>query len=308
MRAITPLLLILICCACAGQEPIRVEVDLVNVAFSVRDSSGTLVNSLTQDDLEVFEDAIPQKIAFFARSADVPLTLGLIVDFSGSQENFIKQHHRDLEAFLKDVLGPNDRVFLVCFGNYLRLVSDLTPSGTALVEVMKEYEKGDRGFPQIGPREERELGTAFYDAIYYSITEKLASIQHGRRALILFSDGEDNSSAQDMMDAIEIAQSQDVRLYGIRYTESKKGHLNARNKYGIRVMDRIGLETGGTAFDARQAELRTHFRQIGEELHSSFELAYHTTNPERDGTFRKIVIRSKRPGLTVRAKTGYYAR
>ena len=80
--------------------------NLVSVAFSVRNSQGALIENLTKDDFELFEDAVPQKIAFFARSADLPLTLGLIVDASGSQDHFSKQHQHDLEVFLKEVLGP----------------------------------------------------------------------------------------------------------------------------------------------------------------------------------------------------------
>ena len=101
----------------------------MNVAFSARDSRGALVENLTKDGVEVFEDAVPQKISFFAHSVDVPLTLGLIVDFSGSQDEFSKQHERDLQVFLKDVLGSKDRVFLVCFGNHIRVVSDSSESG-----------------------------------------------------------------------------------------------------------------------------------------------------------------------------------
>src|SRR5215467_4214487 len=86
------------------QESIRVNVKLVNVAFSVRDERGALVDNLRRDDLEILEDAVPQKISFFARSLDVPLTLGLIVDASGSQDHFGKQHQRDLEVFLSEVL------------------------------------------------------------------------------------------------------------------------------------------------------------------------------------------------------------
>src|SRR4249920_851522 len=126
-------LLLLVCLAalaapqlCTPQNPapIRVEVSLVNVGFSVRDDKGNLVTNLTQDDLEVTEDGVPQKISFFARSTDVPLTLGLIMDVSGSQQSFVKPHHNDLQAFLKTVLQPQDRAFLVCFGNNLRLMSD----------------------------------------------------------------------------------------------------------------------------------------------------------------------------------------
>ena len=188
-----------------SQEPIRVKVNLVSVAFVARDARGALVDNLTQDDVEVVEDAIPQKIAFFSRSADVPLTLGLVVDASGSQDHFSKQHKNDLEVFFKDVLGPRDRVFLLGFGNHIRLVCDFSQSGAELLEDWKKYQKDTGKFPELGPKESRDLGTAFYDSIYYSVTEKLAR-ENGRRAILLFSDGEDNSSSHDMMTTIETAQ------------------------------------------------------------------------------------------------------
>jgi Ca-activated chloride channel homolog len=290
-----------------GQEPIHVAVNLVTVAFSVRDARGALVDNLTKEDVEIFEDSAPQKIAFFARSVDVPLTLGLIVDASGSQEHFSKKHERDLEVFLKTVLGPKDRAFLLCFGNHLRLVNDFTQSGAEMLEHLREYEKKSDRFPEIGPKEERDLGTAFYDSIYYSVKEKLAR-EEGRRALLVFSDGEDNSSSHDMMTTIETAQTENVQVYAIRYTEKEHGRLTARNKYGTSVMDRIAKETGGAHTDAQHTDPHTYFQEIAEELRTSYELAYYPTNSGKDETFRKIVIRPKQGGLKVRTKTGYFPR
>ena len=292
----------------AAQTPFRVDVKLVDVSVSVRDSEGRLVTGLGQDDFDVFEDGAPQKIAFFARSQDVPLNLGLIVDFSGSQDPFLKAHHKDLETFLGSVLGPADRAYLLCFGNYLRVVSEFTSSPNELLAGLQAYEKGRRSFPELGPAEAREAGTAFYDAIYYSSAEMLAKVEHGRRALIVFSDGEDNSSAHNMMEALETAQSNDVVLYGVRYTEVKNVRLNSRNKYGTSVMSRMAQDTGGADFDARKTDMASEFKSIGEQLRSSYELAYHSANPANDGLFRKISVTVKRPGVTVRAKTGYYAR
>jgi len=300
-------LLPVICGNSPAQEAVRVNVNLVNVAFSVRDSHGALVDDLTKDQIEILEDAVPQKISFFARSSDVPLTLGLIVDVSGSQDHFTKQHEHDLEVFLKEVLGPRDRAFIVCFGNHLRLVSDFSSSSSELVDRLNAFRKGSRNFPEIGPKESRELGTAFYDSIYYSISEKLDT-ETGRKALLIFSDGEDNSSSHDMMTAIETAQAANVTLFSIRYTEREHGKLTARNKYGIRVMERIAKETGGDQFNAEETDPHTYFRQIGEELRHSYELAYYPANPLRDDTFRKIVIRPKETRLTVRCKTGYFSR
>jgi Ca-activated chloride channel family protein len=291
-----------------AQLPFRVSVNLVSVAFSVHDERGGLVTDLSKEDFDVFEDAVPQEIAFFARSADVPLELALVVDFSGSQEHSLKQHHKDLQLFLKEVLGPRDRAFLVCFGNFIRLVSDSSSDAEVLIEGMHRFEAGARNFPELGPSERRELGTAFYDAIFYPVAEKLAKTEGGRRALLMFSDGEDNSSSHNMMETIEASQAADVLIYAIRYTERVRGGPTARNRYGTSVMDRVARETGGTHYDAAKTDLRTTFRQIGEELRLSYELAYHSSNSAKDGNFRKIAIRPKRAGLTVRAKTGYVAR
>ena len=316
---ISSLLAILGCGLAFSQEPIHVAVNLVNVAFSARDARGALVDNLAKEDVEVLEDAVPQKISFFARSTDVPLTLGLIVDASGSQDHFTKQHEKDLEVFLKEVLGPKDRAFLVSFGNHIRreLISDFSGSGTEITERMQEYKDGNKGkhkgkgknaeFPELGPVESRDLGTAFYDSIYYSVTEKLAR-ENGRRALLMFSDGEDNSSSHDMMRTIEAAQGENVVVYTIRYTEMEHGQLTARNKYGTSVMDRIAKETGGAHIDAQTTDPHTYFRQIAEELRTSYELGYYPTNSEKDETFRKIVIRTKQAGVKVRAKTGYFSR
>lgn len=302
----------LVALLCAAQEPphITVNVHLVNVTFSVRNAAGLSPADLTRNDFEVFEDGVAQNISFFSRSADLPLTLGLIVDASGSQEHFVKAHHHDLQAFLKDVLQPRDRAFLVGFGNHIRLVSDFTGSSSELLDELKRYDHDSGKFDELGPLDEdREGGTAFYDAIYYAASEKLADGGNGRKAMIIFSDGEDNSSAHHMLDAIEQAQFENIPLFCIRYTEyGKHGRVKARNKYGTSVMARIAKESGGEDFDAAKKDLKDSFREIGEELRSSYELAYNSTNTERDGYFRRIVIRSKNPGFTVRAKTGYFAR
>jgi VWFA-related protein len=301
---------ILIVMPCLAQTPtFHSDVNLVNVTFSARDASGKLVGDLTQDEIEVLEDGVPQKARFFARTSDLPLTVGLIADVSDSQANFFKQHHEHVEKFLKDVMGPQDQAFLVCFGDHIRLVSDLTTSVTQVMDSYSnfEHEKKSR-LPELGPREDRSEGTAFFDSVLYSVQEKLATTNHGRRALIVFSDGEDNSSAYDLVDAIETAQGGDVLVYCIRYTGGKRGHLTSRNKYGIRVMKRLAQDTGAADFDATEdPDLDPIFRQIGAELRSLYEVAYHASNPARDGTFRKIAVRSDRPGVICRAKAGYFS-
>jgi Ca-activated chloride channel family protein len=293
-----------------GQPAYRADVHLVNISFSVRDRQGKLLTNLTQDDFEVLEDGVPQKIAFFARSVDVPLTLGLVVDISGSQGSFLKPHEKDLRTFLRAALAPRDRAFLMCFGNHLRLVADYSTPGRDLAEALAGFDrlKDVSAYPELGPKEIRTEGTAFYDAIYYSTVQMLANTEGGRKALIVFSDGEDNSSAHHMLDAIEAAQTNNVLLFCVRYTEVKNQRLNSRNKYGMSVMARIAKETGGADFDAREKGLAENFKEIGEQLRSAYELAYHSSNTASDDTFHKISIRPKDASLIVRAKTGYYAR
>jgi Ca-activated chloride channel homolog len=304
-----PLFVCLLAAAALGQTTFRSDVRLINVSAAVRDAGGKLVDNLTQGDFEIVEDGVPQKIAFFARSSDVALNLGLVVDISGSQAHFVRAHQHDLKAFLDKALSKRDRAFLLCFASHPRLVTEYTSSGKQLVDALEGYmgTGGKLNYPLLGPPELRS-GSAFYDAIYHASNQMFQNVERGRKALIVFSDGEDNTSAHNMLETIELAQTNDVLLFCIRYTETRGGRWTARNKYGRGVMERMALETGGADYDATEKDLAAHFHEIGEHLRSSYELAYHSSNPPDDRTFHKIAVRVKRPGLTVRAKTGYFAK
>ena len=301
-------LFLLICPASAQETVFHSEVHLVNMTFSVRGPDGKTAAGLGVDDFDLFEDGVPQKIKFFAREDQLPLSVGLIVDVSDSQDKFLKRHQHDIEVFLRGILRPSDQAFAVCFGNHLRLVSDTTSSIAQIMSSLQRFDKGDTDFPEIGPKEERELGTALYDAIYYGVEEKLRSDNNRRRALILFTDGEENSSEHDLIDAISAAQDSDVLIFAIRYTQVRHGAMNARNKYGMRVLGHLASQTGGSEFDGLHTDLPVAFQQISDELRSLYSIAYLSTNKTQDGTFRKVVIQAKQRSLTVRAKAGYYAR
>jgi Ca-activated chloride channel family protein len=186
-------------------------------------------------------------------------------------------------------------------------VSDFTSSPDTILDGLARFEHGSHGMPEIGPIIERDLGTALYDAIFNPIQAKMASKEQLRRALIIFSDGEENSSEHDLLDAIRAAQNADTVLFGIRYTQMEHNRLTARNKYGTRAMDHLTQETGGATFDGLTTDLPSAFQQIDAQLRSMYELGFASTNPARDGTYRKLTIRLKQPGLTVRAKSGYFA-
>jgi Ca-activated chloride channel family protein len=296
-----------------AQEPtFKNEVHLIDLTFSVRRANGTLVGGLTRDDFQITEDGVPQKIAFFSRENDLPLTLGLIVDVSDSQTRFIKRHHKDIGKFLNTVLGPNDEAFTICFGNHLRLTNDATSSIPEIMDGLQRFDKGDRNFPELAPEDKRDAqsggGTALYDAIYYSVQQKLAGTSGRRRALILFTDGEENSSAHDLLDAIGAAQDADTLIYAIRYTEGTERRLTPHSRQGIAALHHLSSETGAADFDALHTDMSEAFEQIAQELRSLYSVAYHSTNRVRDGAFHKVVITTTDPSLKVRARTGYYAR
>jgi Ca-activated chloride channel family protein len=172
---------------------------------------------------------------------------------------------------------------------------------------LRSFDKGNKDFPEIGPREERKLGTALYDAVYFG-TEKFASVHQRRKVLLVFSDGEENSSEHDLIDAISVAQDSDVLVYAIRYTDLKHGEMDARDRYGMRALDHLTAQTGGKTYDFQATNLTQDFNEIAGDLRSLYAVGYQSTNTARDGTYRKVVISTTHPGFTVRARTGYYAR
>ena len=306
LRFVIPLM-ILAPIAVTQQDPrFHTDVMLVNVTCSVRSAEGRFVGGLSRDDFEILEDGVAQKIQFFARQSELPLSIGLMVDASGSQNKFIERHVQDIRTFLEGVLRPSDRAFALCFGDHLRLVSDFTSSPDAILDGLARFQHGSRGMPELGPILDRDLGTALYDAIYYPIEEKMTGGDQRRRALIIFSDGEENSSEHDLLDAIRAAENADTVLFGIRYTRMEHNHLTARNKYGIRGMDHLTEQTGGAAFDALHTDVGKAFEQIDTQLRTMYELAFASTNPAHDGSYRKLTSRLKQSGLTVRAESGYF--
>jgi len=287
--------------AAAAQQVYRATTKLVNVAFIATDAEGALVRNLRQDELQVYEDGAAQKIAFFSPSYDLPLSLGVLLDISGSQSKFLDQHRKDLTSFLQAVLQTHDRAFLVCIDNHLRLVSDYTPSGATLLWTLEHF-RVKFGYPELGPAQpERQEGTGLFDGVYYAANAKLAG-QSGRHVLLLYSDGEDNASAQDEGGAIAAAENADATVYTIRYTDA--GKPGARDQYGMAVMNRLAAETGGVAVDGRQNDPKRYLPGIAEELRGGYQLAYYPAGAGGAG-FHKIVIRCTRPGVTIRARSGY---
>jgi Ca-activated chloride channel family protein len=309
LRPVLPVIVLtLIPFAWAQDEPpLRVDVGLVNVAFSARGPDGKFIQNLTREEVEVFEDGVPQEIKFFGTRSDLPLTVGLLEDFSASQDKFNRKHSSDTEKFLKQVIHPGDGAFLVCFGNHVRLVSDLTSSAEAIQKAMHEFDRHPSRFPLLGPPEKRFGGTALFDAVFFAARNRMKALT-GRKAMLVFSDGEDNASERGLGTAIEAAEGADALVYSVRYTEVKHKKLSKENIAGMADMKRLAAETGGREFDAGNIEMSEVFDEIGQELRSLCELAYTPANREHDGRFRHIEVRARRPGVTIRARLGYFPR
>lgn len=294
-----------------AQQPeaplVRSETHLVDFTFSVRRADGTLVRGLSQSDFQILEDGAPQTISFFGKETDLPLTLGLLVDSSDSQNKFFKRHRKDIAKFLSTVVRPQDEVFSICFGNHLRLTSDNTSSPAAVLDGLERFDKGDRKFPELAADDTRDGGTAVYDAVFYSIQQKLAQASGRRRALILFTDGEENSSSHDLLDAIDAARETDTLIYAIRYTGEDHSRTAAAH-HGIAALHHLASESGGSDYDALHTDVNEAFAQIADELRSLYSVAYHSTHHKRDGGFHHVVITAGDESYTVHARTGYYAR
>jgi VWFA-related protein len=275
------------------QEPqttIRAEVALVNVIFTAVDRNDHFVTGLKASDFMVFEEKQPQKIDYFSelgKSSDLPLTIALLIDTSGSVKNQLSFEKETAAEFFRDVLRRNkDLALIIQFDADVNLVQDFTEDPKRLIGALDSLEAGN--------------STALYDAIFLAADEKLKG-ETGRKIIVVITDGEDTSSRLRKEAAIEAAQKNDVLIYGI----------GVRSEMGTNfgVLKKFSEETGGIFFSprARFSEIQAAFRAIGADLQGQYSLAYSSTNKKKDGSFRSIEIRSKVNGLRLRARKGYYA-
>ncbi|MBI1899307.1 MAG: VWA domain-containing protein [Acidobacteria bacterium] len=287
---------------------LKVDVDVVNVLFSVRDKKGALTAGLKKEDFRVFEDGKEQVIKYFARETDLPLTLGLLVDVSGSQENLIEEEKHAALAFFGQVLRPKDMAFLVSFGSEVELLQDFSNSAGLLKEGLAKLRLSVpvRGLhPGPVPTASKPKGTLLFDAVYLAATEKFRD-EVGRKAMVLITDGVDQGSRYDREDAIRAAHRADAIIYSIYYVDPHAyGYMFAPSDSDLKKMSE---ETGGRLFKVgKKQPLSEIFRQIQEEMRSQYALGYTPTNPNKNGGFRELEIKTKAKGYKVQARKGYYA-
>ena len=290
---------------------IKVDVNVVNILASVRDKKGTLVPHLTQNDFTVLEDGKPQPIKYFTPETNLPLTIGMLVDVSLSQENLIGIERNAASAFFSQVLGKKDEAFLISFGPEAELLQDYTNSTRLLNEGLGQLRAtGSPGggltpgpVPTIGqPR-----GTILYDAVYLAANEKLRT-EVGRKAMVLITDGIDEGSRLKIHDAIEAAQKADAVIYSILYSDPRFRGPFGNFGGGESALRKMSDATGGRVFRVdRSHSLDSIFRELQDEMRSQYSIGYTPLNDARDGSYRKLDIKLANKDLKAQARKGYYA-
>ena len=297
---------------------LRVNSNLVSLFFTVHDKRGALIPNLSKDDCQVLEDKKLQKVKTFEARADQPLTLGILLDTSGSQQNVLPLEQQAGSAFLHRVLRQKDEAFLITFDVDVNLLEDYTNDAGRLSRAMNKAEintaggNGSAGGGGVGqgtvPTQGAPKGTLLFDAVYLASGDKLRQ-ETGRKAMILLTDGGDQGSKYRVQDAIEAAQKANAILYVILIAD--RGFYNGFQfgYNGDQQMRKMTDATGGRVIDVGNngKKLEAAFQQIEDELRTQYVASYVPLNTEFDGKFRSVEIQCKGDGLKVQARKGYYA-
>jgi VWFA-related protein len=347
-----------------SQEPtIAVDVKVVNVLATVRDKHGQIVNNLNKDDFILTEDGHPQTIRYFSRELNLPLTLGLLVDTSLSQRRVLDQERSASYSFLDKMLQAKDTAFIIHFDREVELLQDLTSSREKLEAALGKLQSpeqpqsvrgggsgggqggggnwpgGGGGWPGGGGGRgghgggrggsSHGGGTLLYDAIYLASNEVMKP-QHGRKALIVLSDGVDHGSEETLDEALEAAQRTDTVVYSILFKDDESnshfgggfgfpgggmgrpggGHRYPQESHpdGKKVLERISKETGGRLFEvSKKQPIEQIYSHVQEELRNQYSLGYTPDKSNEATGYRKIALATKQKDLAVQARDGYYA-
>jgi VWFA-related protein len=295
---------------------LKVNVNLVDVFFNVKDKNGDLVPHLTRNDCTISEDKQPQTLKTFVAETDLPITLGILLDTSGSQYRVLPLEQDAGSRFLEQVLRKKDEAFLLSFDVDVDLLQDYTNSAHLLARAMQKAEintaggNGAAGIPGAGggtvPVYGDPKGTLLYDAVYLASNQKMTQ-ETGRKAMILLTDGEDEGSDHKIGEAIAAAQRSNVMVYVILIAD--RAAYGGWGYSGYSAMKRMTEETGGRLIDVGNngKKLEAAFQQIQDELRTQYVATYTPTNTKLDGSFRRLTVECKGDGLKIQARRGYFA-
>jgi len=293
-------------------ETLKVNVNVVQLFFNIKNKKGALIRGLTKDDLEILEDGKPQTIKYFAAESNLPLTLGILIDSSGSQERVLQMEKKVGGEFLNEILRDQDLAFAISFDVNVNLLQDFTNSVDVLKTALNSARIDITGGRIAGARYPGGnvpvvlRGTLLYDAVYLASNDELSQ-QVGRKALILLTDGEDQGSQMRITDAIEAAQKSGSIIYVLLCADRKfygSGEYSGKGK-----MTKLTEETGGRVIVVgnKSDKLKGAFNQIANEFRNQYSIGYTPTNTALDGTLRKVEIHAKNKSYKIQARTAYYA-
>lgn len=289
------LAVVLLAAAVSAQgQRIRSGVELVSLNVTVTDASGKYATDLTEPDFEVYEDGAKQNLTFFSRTQQ-PISLALLIDTSASMDERMGITQEAAIGFAKQ-LHKDDQAEVIDFDSQVRILQNFTNDSAALEKAIRQTTANG--------------STSLYNALYIALKDlkkvKAESTSDIRRqAIVLLSDGDDTSSLIEFDQVLDLAKRSETVIYAIGL---RQGEIARREfKEAEFVLKQLSTETGGRAYfptDAR--ELQKIYQSIWDELSSQYAIAYSSTNPKRDGAWRRIQVRIAKPGLTARTKQGYY--
>lgn len=302
-------------------EVVKIDSEVVNVLFTAQDRNRRLLTSLQQGDIKILENGLAQEVVAFSRQVDLPLSLAILIDTSGSQERTLPEEKAAAISFLETVVRPSkDEVSVISFTGESTLEQGMTNNLVRLRRAIERvrfvapagYIGGgvSTGTPPISGDASAAAGsTAIWDAIWVTSDEVLGPApERTRRAIILLSDGVNTFGKKKLDDAVQAALRSEAVIYSIGigdnfYSGVDRGSLN-----------KISERTGGRAyFPSDETELRAAFKQIQEEMRSQYLLAYEPSDQTRDGSFRKIEIQlanqqMQKDKVKVTHRQGYFAK
>ena len=285
---------------------LKVRTNLVNVYFSVRDKNGYITN-LRKDDCTIQEDKVPQKIKNFTQEKNLPLTIGILLDTSGSQMHVLPLEQESGAQFLKDVITPKDEAFLISFDINVDLLADYTNSPREIKRAMDKatINTGTGSGSVTGNGQAR--GTLLYDAVFLAANDKLRQ-EAGRKILVLLTDGGDQGSQETIKTATEAAQKANAIVYVILIADRGFYGGFGMSYTGDGDMEKLAKDTGGRVINVGNdgKRLEAAFAQIQDELRTQYLASYTPQNDKEDGSFRKLEVACQKD-QKVQARRGYYA-
>jgi Ca-activated chloride channel family protein len=272
----------------------RTSVDLINVFVSAwNKDTKSFITNLSRNDFEIYEDGKKQEITNFAREANLPLTISLLVDTSQSVAPKLKFEQDAATNFFYTVLRESDRAMIVEFDSAVTLLQDFTNDPNKLAKKIREMQAAGN--------------TAFYDAIVRVCDEKLIR-ESGRKTIVILSDGEDSASNETLEKAQEMAINAEAMIFSISINRGGFFGVGGDTRKGDGVLKQLAEVTGGKSlFPFQVEELDAAFREISQELRSQYNIGYFSSNPLQDGRYRKIEVKVAERNIQLKYRKGYYA-